>query len=525
MGNKSTKRIQLHKGDNLSNYMSTLGLLLVVYAIGIICAAGSFNPDSDSYWLVGTGRWIFEHGEVPYINPWTYTEGMSVIVQQPMCALLNYIWFRYCGGFESMWKLACLENIILLLAVCYLAGKFSKNREDAILTTVIVEAALIVAQYITTRPYQLTIAAMAILIANLEVCRREGQYRKMTISVFLVTLWQANYQMASLFMIPCFISCYFVGSIVERVRDERLKGKSLKDIGFLKDVKCYAWCPAYLAWFLAGLINPYGIHGMLYLAKSSKAMKLVGGRIVEMVAPNTTSFSFFLVMVTLLLFIYRVIGRKNWTVPEALLVAGTALASFLAVRNAWMSILALTVLYPQTVRSKKQGDEEFIRKEGLLRKFSIALMIFGIISIPLSLRSAVMFSENAAASTEEMVTAIQSLPEESKMYTSFNTGGVALFAGHKIYVDARPELYSPMITGGEDILQEWVSFEWEDTERLPVRVNEAGWQYYLVDSDKQLCYYLEYSGAGELVCWSGDMKLFKFIPGKAVIINYGQKVF
>lgn len=524
MGNKSTERIQLYKGDSFSYYMLTVGFLFAVFAVGIIYAAGSLNPDSDSYWLVGTGRWIFEHGEVPYINPWTYTEGMSVIVQQPICALLNYVWFRYFGGFGNMWKLACLENVILLLAVCYLAGKFSKNKEDAILTTGIVEVTLIASHYIVTRPYQLTIAAMAILIANLETGYREGKYRKVTISVFLVTLWQANYQMASLFMIPCFISCYFVGSIVERVRDARTEGKSLKEIGLLKDVKCYAWCLAYLAWFLAGLINPYGIHGLLYLPKSAKAMKLVGGRILEMVAPRTTSFSFLLVMVTLLLFIYRVIRRKNWTVPEAFLVVGTALASFLAIRNAWMSVLTFTVLYPQTVRSKRQWNEEPIRKEGLLRVLSISILIFGILSIPLSLHSAVMFSENAAASTEEMITAIQSLPEDSRLYTSFNTGGVALFAGHKIYIDARPEIYSPMITGGEDLLQEWVSFEWEDTEQLPIRVNEAEWQYYLVDSDKQLCYYLEYSGAGELVCWSGDMMLFKFIPGKAVNVNYRQKV-
>lgn len=523
MRSNNAKRTKRCIGDGFFNCMITIGFLLTVYAVGVVCAAGSFNPDPDTYWLVGTGRWILEHGEIPHTNPWTYTEGMSVIVQQPICVLLNYLWYQYFGGFVNMWKLACLENVLLLLAVYYLAGKFSKNKVDAVLTTGIVEVALIASHYITTRPYQLTIAAMAVLIANLETGYREGKYRKAVISVFLVTLWQANYQMASLFMIPCFISCYFVGTILEKIRDGRAEGKSLKDIGLLKDPKCYKWCWAYPAWFLAGLINPYGIHGMLYLAKSAKAMKLVGGRIVEMVAPSTDSFAFLFVMATLLLFIYRVIGKKDWTVPEAFLVTGTAIVSFLAVRNMWMSVLTFTVLYPRIVRSKKQGDKEFIRKEGLLKIFGIGILIFGIASIPLSLHSAVLFSENMTAATEEMVAAIQSLPEESRLYTTFNTGGVALFAGHKIYMDARPELYSPMITGGKDILQEWISFEWEDTEQLPIRVNEAEWQYYLVDTDKQLCYYLEYSGAGELVCWSGDMKLFKFIPGKDVDLNYGQK--
>ena len=525
MGDKSTKRIQLHKGDSLYYRLLIFGFMLIAYAAGIVCAAGGFNPDLDSYWLVGTGRWILEHGEMPHTNPWTYTEGLSVIVQQPLCAILNYVWYQYCGGFESMWKLACMENIILLSAVCYLAGKFSGSKEDAVLTTGIVEVILIASRYIVTRPYQLTMAAMAILIANLEVGRREGKYRRATISVFLVTLWQANYQMASLFMIPCFISCYFVGSVVEKVRDEKAKGKSLKDIGLLKDPKCYKWCPTYLAWFLAGLINPYGIHGLLYLPKSAKAMKLVGGMIIEMVAPSTDSFSFLIVMVTLLMLVYRVIGKKNWTVPEALLVVGCALASFLAVRNVWMSILAFTVICPQTVRSTKQEDEESARKEGLLRICSIGVLILGILAIPFSVHSAGIFSETAGDSTGEMAAAIQSLPEDSRLYTSFNTGGVAMFAGHKIYIDARPELYSPMITGGEDILQEWVDFECEDTELLPLRVNDAEWEYYLVDSGEQLCYFLEYSGAGEVVCWSGDMKLFKYIPGKAVITNYGTKIF
>ena len=49
----------------------TLCLLILIVGIASFFAATRFNPDSDSFWLIETGRWIIENKRVPEINPWT----------------------------------------------------------------------------------------------------------------------------------------------------------------------------------------------------------------------------------------------------------------------------------------------------------------------------------------------------------------------------------------------------------------------------------------------------------------------
>lgn len=520
---------QLHTDFSFPLFMISLGFLYMVYAVAIYYAVKDFNPDADAYWLIGTGRWIFEHRRVPSINPWTYEERLSIIVQQPLCALLNYLWFQYFGGLSNMWMLACLENVILLISIIFLAGKYSLSKTDAVLTAALTEVIFIIAGVITTRPYQLTTAAMALLIANLEESHRKRNVGRAVIAVVLVTLFQANYQMASLFMIPCLISCYFFGNVIGRIRNTWLcyrrvctklpcLTENLNEVLVysrpIRETGCMEWLWVYLGWGLAGIMNPYGINGLLYLPKAKEAMASVGNRIYEMTAPKTTSFPFILALITIMLFCYLAMRRKRGTIPLAFLVTGSALASFLAIRNLWMSALSFAVLYPQIIGRKREGYAEIMDNSEVTGKHHLMIWMgclfyaAGVISILYAGHNAVFVSKDMILPITDMMQEIQSLPEDERLYTSFNTGGVALFAGHKIYVDARPELYSPDITGNRDILKEWVEFEWKNTDEMPVRVNNSGWKYYLVSPDTPLCYYLEYSGKFELICQAGNMKLF-----------------
>lgn len=540
----------MNKKEDKTAFIIALDFLFIIFAAAVYQAANTLNPDTDAYWLIPTGKWILDNGCVPRINPWSYEPGLSVVVQQPVCAVLNYIAYGLQGLF-SLWKLAVLENLVYLSALCYLAYTVSKDKIRSVLTVALAEGASFAVGLITTRPYQLTVAAMAVLIAELERAHRTLSFKRVFIITGLLTLWQANYQMASLYFIPCFISCYAAGMLIKRAVERKKPSR--------KDLK---WFFLYPEWFFCSLLNPYGLNGLLYLWKSRDAMALMKDRIAEMRAPATDRAFFLFDMLVLFLFLYKLYNRRTWNIRESLLTFGSLFCSFMAIRNFWMTLLVFAVLYPQALsirqerRAWRKEERQKHGKNGMqmiqqaqaetMKNDSLATGVSGqdagedtgskpyslqtkkdnftyrlskMICLVFSISAAVIFlsvciagdvyAGNMIEKRSDIIKEIRKL-KDARIYTDFNTGAVAMFAGHKVCIDARPECYAAPITKGKDILGEWYDFEFKDTDKIPEKIMDLNYEYYLVSSSTSLCKYLEYSGNAEKITETEDMKLFRF---------------
>lgn len=510
----------------------------LIMIVGFACyfAAHLYNPDPDAYWLIETGRYIVENGKVPKTNPWTYTEGLSIIVQSPLCAVLNYLWYSFSTGIDSMWQLAMVENFILVFATIALSYRFSKDRTTAFLSAILVEVFFTTYGLITTRPYQLTTAVMMFLIMNLEKAKQKDTMGGVFASVALVTVFQANFQMANLIMIACFISCYAFGNGIDRLRQKQR----------LRNERIIAWIFVYIEWFVFSLINPYGVNGFLYLFKSSEAMRMISGRIYEMQPPTTKTLVFIVMAVTLFFFFYMAVKRKKWNMTEGFLVIGSFIATCLASRNFWMVVIAFVIMYTRMVNEKEKNPDSYwnVKMRELrhrivadlpqsafkLRSFllepskrkinfssSVHKLFRGGMTIAACLISTCMFllsfnaAKNSTKDVEDLLSFIQEeIPETSKVYTSFNTGGYLEFLGRKIYIDARPELYSKNITKSEtDILQDWINLEWKNTESIPEYIETSDWDYYFVAKETPIYYCLEYGKAAECVFKNDTCAIYK----------------
>ena len=167
------------KKNYTARIISICGLIFI-FTFCIFMSAYKWNPDSDAYWLVETGRWIWNNKSVPKINPWNQTENLEIIVQQPLCALLNYFTVHFVKDIKYIWILAVIENILLLFCFFLLGNIISKkyypnkkeevllNREISIyniLSLIIIETICSVCNIITTRPYQITLCSI-ILFQN-----------------------------------------------------------------------------------------------------------------------------------------------------------------------------------------------------------------------------------------------------------------------------------------------------------------------------------------------------------------------
>lgn len=454
----------------------------IIISILAITLAIMRNPDSDMYWMIETGRYIYKNKAVPYTNPWIFTKNIPVIVQQPLCALLNY--FFYClGGLEHMWIFAICENIFLLIISYQVASKLYATKfpnKEKISFFLIGEFILLNCGMITTRPYIITTLNMVILVGSLFTYKKKRNFKKQAICIALITLFQANYQMASLIAIPCFISCFFIGEITRNLYyKEKQNLKSL-----LK------WMFFYIELIIVSFINPYGINGSLYLFKSQKAIHLLKDVISETKSPQSFSILGLLILFTLVSIVY-LIKKKLADLPLIYLCIGSVFSTTIALRNAWMLYVYFVFCFIRILPCVRNSCRySHISKLGL-KIYRIAIMVLTIIILFAGFSNIQKIDTNHT-DINGLFEIVKNIPDNEKIYTTFNTGGFMEYIGRKCYIDARPELYESSITNGKNILQEWYDLEYAGKINIDTFIKENDFQYFLIRKLSNLDVYFKY---------------------------------
>lgn len=454
----------------------------IIISILAITLAIMRNPDSDMYWMIETGRYIYKNKAVPYTNPWIFTKNIPVIVQQPLCALLNY--FFYClGGLEHMWIFAICENIFLLIISYQVASKLYATKfpnKEKISFFLIGEFILLNCGMITTRPYIITTLNMVILVGSLFTYKKKRNFKKQAICIALITLFQANYQMASLIAIPCFISCFFIGEITRNLYyKEKQNLKSL-----LK------WMFFYIEFIIVSFINPYGINGSLYLFKSQKAIHLLKDVISETKSPQSFSILGLLILFTLVSIVY-LIKKKLADLPLIYLCIGSVFSTTIALRNAWMLYVYFVFCFIRILPCVRNSCRySHISRLGL-KIYRIAIMVLTIIILFAGFSNIQKIDTNHT-DINGLFEIVKNIPDNEKIYTTFNTGGFMEYIGRKCYIDARPELYESSITNGKNILQEWYDLEYAGKINIDTFIKENDFQYFLIRKLSNLDVYFKY---------------------------------
>lgn len=505
-----------------------LCFFISLFALATYIAMAETNPDSDTLWLIPTGKWIVEHKCVPHTNPFTYTQNLGIIVQQPLCAILNYLYATIRGGISHLWELAMAENVILIAAVTVFLSKRKLYPIRLISTLIFVELFVTSSGYITTRPYQLTMVNLLILITVLENARLKDSFDGVPAAVILCTIFQANYQMASLIFIPCIILCYMFGTGIDRLRNHTP----------IRHEKMYGWFGAVALFIVCSLINPYGYKGALYLFYSFDTISgNVGSHIVELQQASSLSLMMLVCTYGVIAMVIRICKKQEYSMVHFLFLLGTTFMTMLAVRNFCLSILAFILVYSSA--PEKEDDPDSKAKQlwraftddvnnnhpyiyGFLSGASVknevkdyipkiikgVMFILATIFFVLAFFVSQLLSKKSAEPIIDTVDAIEALPEDAKIYTSFDTGALVEYAGRKTFMDARPELYTPKISGS-NLLDTWDKYEFGDGD-IAEYVTSSDWDYYLIKKGTRLEYYLKYSGTGEEI-YSGDfVALYKY---------------
>lgn len=520
--------------------MALVGSLIAVY---LAWNAGGF-VDNDVWFILATGREIFENG-IPYVNPFAMHDGMGIVVQQWVPCLIAYGVYSL-GGFVAL-GLWCAVLATLVVVSLYRLGRLLKadryGGEWILLAIALVVPALL--NYLSMRPHMYTMLAFCWLLFFMVKFRRTGKVGWLAGAVALVAA-HVNFQMALAPMDLVIIACFAVPDVLAPFHKRgRLMDVQLADM----DGKHWPVLLCVVVAAVALLANPYGIDGALYLVNSYGAAEY-GNFIREMraFAPWDIGFTGMCSVAVLVLGAMAAgkRGLRDIDLPLTLLAFGVGLAAFSHTRNLWLiAFFALPLIFsvmhgwsldflklPMRGHAKRRrktkdatertaattaeraeanevalADPEAVaqtiqRRRAIALGLTVAVCLGGAIATGALLWQAVPTWQNYEKESDKTPSGLLDYlekagvdPQNVRLFNPFNIGGYLEWRGYTVFMDPRPELWTPGISGQDtNYYEEYVDMltdeDWTDRDFAEF-LAKYDFQYLIVDNESRLAEYLK----------------------------------
>ena len=435
------------------------------------------NPDYDSYFLIETGRYIVTNHKLPETAYWLITRDVPTIIQQWLCCVVNYSFYS-AGGFLGIKMLAYLMAAILYGAFYILARTFTKQKSFAMgIASALV---CICHQFLTTRPYALTITLSVLLVVVLKrFFGTDKHTAKETILFYLavagIFILQANWQISNIVFPMLWICCF-----IPKLKDGKKPALDLYAIGAL------------VIGAVSTLINPNGIYGTLYLVKTLKDVGIF--QIAEMDSPAMKSLSMVCVVAVIILTTVLIKKLPLWLIFAS---AGSVISACMYWRCLWMLMIPLAALVTM-IEAKKAATA--VKLLG-----AAAIIIIGFIKIPDAMVYYYVYPVEIKEDVASYITG-----DDVVLFTDFNTGSYFTFSGFKVYYDARPDIYGPGIAGDKELNTEMSNVISGDIDYGEF-IDKYGFNWFAVNRVDRIDMYLQYTDGYEKVYDDGFLKIYKAV--------------
>lgn len=427
-------------------------MLLLLGLVSLYYDIASKGIDTDTWFILTNGRYILENG-FPTENPFTIHEGLSIVLSQPLTAVLEYLVyqaFSYAG--LRMWVFA------FGLLACFLTWKLSKacdkTKVAAIPILLMTTFILVCTDFLSNRPMLLTIS---ITLAEMLVLEDYQQHMRKRVLFWLpvLSLIQINVHSSLYVVLFLPVIAYLAqdmlllgGTVIAHAKKSDSGLERITGFFLLERAPRLPLIAAVVAMPVVALINPYGYKALTYLFESYDAATS-GITIIELEKPYIlSSYSVYWILVLIALCVW-LCKRKEKAVNSFhfFLCLGGLLAYPMAYRNLW---LLFVFSLPLAVDMLAECRDIMAR----LQKATIEVVSLGKCLVLLGLYCGTLCMMISPAGT---ISDSQGTPtfavsylenyfagvdkESLKIYTGFNNGAYMEWCGYKTYIDARPELY------------------------------------------------------------------------------------
>lgn len=373
--------------------------------------------DTDLYYFIPNGEYILKHG-IPYINPFISTPNVPITIQNwlycVICALANRL---------GKWGLFTLHAMFVFstLALVFYFLKDVKSKVFKALYFIVFAYSF---GFWTIRPQMLTFILCTATVIGVEKYNETGKVAWLLLipltNLIEINIHASYWIMHYIILLPYFVP--FFGNIVIN--------KNIKDKKKVLNILLFS---------LIGLgvlfINPYGIKSITYVFEAlGNSTFDICSNIMEQQSGELFSFWGFMIIVSIFVFAIALCYKKIDSVTFWMFIGCTILGIY---KLKFFSFFGFGILY--LLRALNDVPKIKI-KNGLA-------LLFIVLSITLS--DFTIKSEKLCDSYSKLEEMADYLDEHEDFNTSimaqFQYENYFEYRGYKVYLDARPELYSEEI--------------------------------------------------------------------------------
>lgn len=412
--------------------------------------------DTDLFYFIPNGEYILKHG-IPYINPFISTPNVPITIQNwlycVICALAN----RF-----GKWGLFALHTM-LVFGTMALVFYFLRGVKSGIFKVLYFVIFAYSFSFWSIRPQMLTFILCMGTVIGVEKYNETGKVAWLLL-IPLTILIEINAHASYWIMHYIILLPYFVPFFNKIVVNKNIKGKK-KVLNIL-------------LFSLIGLavlfINPYGIKSITYVFNAlGNSTFDICSNIVEQQSGILFSFFGFIIIVLIIVFTVTTCHKKIDSVTFWMFVGCTILVIY---KLKFFPFFGFGVLY--LLRCLNDVPKIKIRN-GL----ALLLIVFSITLSDLSINPENLC--DAYLKLEEMADYLDEHEDfNTSIMTQFQYENYFEYRGYKVYLDARPELYS------EDMLKTANAFYGADgntsSQRKEIH-DTLDIDYAIAYTDTQIC--------------------------------------
>lgn len=424
-----------------------LALLFLLSAASAVLSIAAFMPDTDTNFIIATGKYIVENREVPKINPFVIHEDFKTIIQQWGFDVVIYLIYNT-FGYQGLFLFACVFMIIASVLFYCFVGLFTKNTNIKLIA--ISAFIYIFKAWAQTRPTIISFSLILSTVIIMELYKRD-KHRWMIgllpiISLILINTHASMWPMMFVMMLP-----YLCPNVFTLFDDF----KGTMNVWWKKWWKVL---PVVLIMVALGFVNPNGIRGMGYVIISYGVAN--GVAITELMSPQmNTESGIRVVLAIIAITLYLIKCKKHADSATVYMALGTIVLAAMHRRNSWFLLIGTIPVAVMLLNDLKIFNKDIAKKAKTVLMPVLAIIVC--VTICITMFSYTFYVTDQSSMPLNAANYLDQFnnKEDVVLYTGFNNGAYMEFRGYKVYMDARPELYSEKINGKYNVLGEYTKFE------------------------------------------------------------------
>ncbi|MEW6717727.1 MAG: hypothetical protein AB1345_09515 [Chloroflexota bacterium] len=454
--------------------MSTRRLIIWITFIAVFVMAARVSVDTDTWWHLRAGQWVWEHRAILHADTFSYTRAGATwqypgwLIEVPMYLLYQ----AFGAGGLNVWTAFMVMLAFFFVWKAMSGGPFLR-------AFVLIFAVTVSGVYWAARPYMVTFLLSAVYLCLLEDFRWRGADRLWWLPVLTVVWVNSHGGFALGFILWGVYFVRYAWDVVSAWWRSR-QGIAPDGVDLGKAVITFRYMFVIgLLMGMAIMLNPYGVEMYMY------PFKTVGIGTLREFIQEWQSPDFHQLQVQpfawMLLLILGVVGvsRHPISFVDFCLVAGLAYMGLLAGRNIATFALAAPIVLSRHLAPIVSGWGE---RWGLGKQAQIPVRLsraqrwgnaglLGILILAGGVKTAYVFlpeiNEKHFHETlpVEAVEYIRAERPPGRLFNAYDWGGYLLWAlpEYAVFVDGRTDLY------GDEVIGEW----------LQVVRAEDGWEEVL----------------------------------------------